>query len=311
MRWTKGRFVLLGAVLIFLAFTAFTSVAEIGPGEQAVIRRFGRVIEVRDEPGLYIGLPWGIDRVDRVAVDQIRRVVVGFAPEEDTAKIDTPVGQLLTGDQNLVNVQVVVNYSVDPSPSSIVDYVINERQIESVLGRVIEGVLMEWIGNRGVDRTLQRGKSDLPDELVKQTQERVKLYRLGIRLRSATVSTLAPPSQVKPAFDRVAQAQTEIRTLEYRARQQSDLEWSNFRAEQYRIESETETYIDRKLSLAIADGNVFELRRLEKEKNPQIVQMNRLEYRQKLLSRLRNAGQNNPLDPKFGENNPIEKGKVP
>src|SRR5437660_770017 len=97
-------------LLIALAVYLLTGVAQIGPEERAVVRRFGKVV-ARPGPGLWVGLPWGIDRIDRVPVATVRRVVVGYQPDafNDSAM---PAGQLLTGDQNLVNVQVAVDYAV-------------------------------------------------------------------------------------------------------------------------------------------------------------------------------------------------------
>src|SRR5262249_6232486 len=66
-----------GGLLLLLAYLA-TGLTEVRPGERAVIRRFGRVLEETPGPGLWIGLPWGMDRVDRVSVDSVRRVVVGY-----------------------------------------------------------------------------------------------------------------------------------------------------------------------------------------------------------------------------------------
>ena len=54
----------LGIVLYLL-----TGVVEVRRGERAVVRRFGRVLAEQPEPGLWVGLPWGMDRVDRVEVD--------------------------------------------------------------------------------------------------------------------------------------------------------------------------------------------------------------------------------------------------
>ena len=55
-----------------IALTA--GVVQVRPGERAVVRRFGRVLEHKPEPGLWVGLPWGMDRVDRVAVDRVQSV---------------------------------------------------------------------------------------------------------------------------------------------------------------------------------------------------------------------------------------------
>src|SRR5438874_2049650 len=107
-RW--GLWLVLGLLLVAWLLTG---VKEIGPGERAIVRRFGRVLDVQPRAGLWIGLPWGIDQVDRVRVDELRRLAIGYRPG-DTADEDAPPGQLLTGDRNLINVRIVLNYAVDP-----------------------------------------------------------------------------------------------------------------------------------------------------------------------------------------------------
>src|SRR5262249_7247929 len=64
------------ALLLFLVGPAATAVTQVRPGERAVVRRFGRVLDHRPEPGLYVGLPWGMDRVDRVPIGLVRGVKV-------------------------------------------------------------------------------------------------------------------------------------------------------------------------------------------------------------------------------------------
>src|SRR5438270_5744254 len=96
-------------LLLLLVAYLLTGLAQVRPEERAVVRRFGRVV-AKPGPGLWVGLPWGIDRVDRVPVATVRRVVVGYQP--DAAPDAIPAGQLLTGDQNLVNVQMAVDYAV-------------------------------------------------------------------------------------------------------------------------------------------------------------------------------------------------------
>ena len=90
------RYVLYFAVLALL-LSLLTGLTQVQPGERAVVRRFGRVLDYRPEPGLYVGLPWGIDRVDRVAVERLRSVQVGYQKrdDEDTSGA-TPVLPLLS-----------------------------------------------------------------------------------------------------------------------------------------------------------------------------------------------------------------------
>src|SRR5206468_4467660 len=102
----------LALVLAALVVTLLTAVTFVGPGEVAVVRRFGRILDDRPGPGLFLGLPWGMDQVDRVPVGRVKRVVVGLENKDDEEQSDTPAGQLLTGDHNLVNVQAEINYTV-------------------------------------------------------------------------------------------------------------------------------------------------------------------------------------------------------
>src|SRR5436305_6970324 len=91
-------------LLIALAAYLLTGVSQVRPEERAVVRRFGKVV-ARPEPGLWVGFPWGIDRVDRIPVRTLRQVTVGYDAATPPDAEGTPTGQLLTGDQNLVNVQ--------------------------------------------------------------------------------------------------------------------------------------------------------------------------------------------------------------
>ena len=55
---------LCAAVVVLLALSyALTGVTQVQPGERAVVRRLGRVLEEQPGPGLWFGLPWGIDVV--------------------------------------------------------------------------------------------------------------------------------------------------------------------------------------------------------------------------------------------------------
>src|SRR5215218_9651554 len=92
-------------LLLLVAYLA-TGVYQVGPDERAVVRRFGKVV-ARPGPGLGFGLPWGVDRVDRVPVRTVRQIRAGYEPDAAGESATRP-GQLLTGDQNLVNVQLVL-----------------------------------------------------------------------------------------------------------------------------------------------------------------------------------------------------------
>src|SRR5438874_2619520 len=134
-------------VLLILAVLAslLTGVTQVRPGERAVVRRFGRVVATPGA-GLRVGLPWGLETVERVAVDRVRRVTVGYLPEVEEAGDDAPPGQLLTGDQNLVNVQAVIDYAV--RADAVADYAAAADRVDGALSRAAEAAVAEWVAGR-------------------------------------------------------------------------------------------------------------------------------------------------------------------
>src|SRR6516162_1802023 len=152
----------VAAFALVLAGYLLTGFVQVRPGERAVVRRFGRVVATPG-PGLWIGLPWGIDRVDRVPVDQLRRVRVGYEPEDEEGPVSSP-GQLLTGDHNIVNVRVVVHYSVDEG--RVTDFVEQIDRIDELVRRAAESALAEWVAARPIDEVLLTGKVVIPGLLV-------------------------------------------------------------------------------------------------------------------------------------------------
>jgi membrane protease subunit HflK len=204
-RW----FLIAGITLLVAACYALTGVTQVRPGERAVIRRFGRVLEDNPGPGLWFGLPWGMDRVDRIAIDRVRSVEVGYSPEEDDVGL-TPAGQLLTGDHNLVNVRVVVNYTV--KADQVAAFAAQADRADGMVAHASESALAEWVAGRTVDDVLITAKAELPHWLVERAQDRLDSYGLGVRVQDVTVTYDLPPRQVKSAFDDVTRAQTRVFT---------------------------------------------------------------------------------------------------
>src|SRR6202011_3066744 len=131
---------------------------------------------------LWFGLPWGMDRVDRVPVDRVRRVTVGHSPEEEETDSGTPPGQLLPGDHNLVNVQVVIHYSVDDD--TVVSFIEHEDRVDGLIARTADTILAAWVAGRGIDDVLLQGKVRLPEVLVSELRERLAPYQLGVEVQA-------------------------------------------------------------------------------------------------------------------------------
>jgi membrane protease subunit HflK len=255
--------------LLLFAFAAYllTGVAQIRPEERAVVRRFGQVV-AKPGPGLWIGYPYGIDRLDRVPIASVRRVPVGYRPElpEENA------GQFLSGDQNLVNIQVAVDYAVGEGTNDLEDFVLHRDRVDSLIARQTEAELAQWVSSRTIDEVLLAGNAGLPTWLVSRVQKRLEAERVGVRLQQVSVVTLSPPDEVRSAFEEVNSAQASARTQEQRARQEAIRLQRDSEASAYQIEQQTHAETSTKRTLAKAEAEAFEKRlqqyRKVKESNP-------------------------------------------
>lgn len=213
-------FLWLGLLALALV-TVATSVTQVQPGERAVVRRFGRVLPEKLGPGLHVGLPWGMDRVDIVQVDMTRTVATGFNPRlVEENETGTPPGQYLTGDHNLVNVQAEISYSV--REEEVEQYVLQKDRVDAVIAWVAESVLMEFVAGQRVEFLLLRGQHELAGRLLEELPRRLVPYRLGVQISNATLKPITPPEEVREAFARVNQAETQIDTRVNLEKQQAD-----------------------------------------------------------------------------------------
>jgi membrane protease subunit HflK len=264
-----------------------------------VVRRFGRMLEQVPEPGLWVGLPWGMDRVDRVKVDRVQSVIVGYQEESDQT---IPPGQMLTGDHNLVNVQVTLSYKV--LPGQVVEYLLHSERAEDLITRAAEAVMAEWVAGRDVDEVLLNGKRQMREDLIRQTQAYLEPYNVGVDILDARVGLIAPPDEVKPAFDDVARNQTAIAKVVNNAEEKANRDWATALAKRFRLEQDTAAAIHGQLLQARREVESF-TRRLQqyeqgRQENPYYLRQIWEEERGKLLARLKEKGQLGLLDHHLG-----------
>ncbi|HVK13656.1 MAG TPA: SPFH domain-containing protein [Gemmataceae bacterium] len=286
--------------LVALVAYLLTGVAQVRPEERAVVRRFGRVV-ARPGPGLWVGLPYGIDRLDRVPIATVRRVSVGYRPESIE---ETPPGQFLTGDQNLVNLQVAVDYAVGEEPDDLERFVLQQDRTDGAIARETEAALAEWVAGRTVDDVLLTGNAALPGWVVKRVQGRLEPLRLGVRVRQASVAYLAPPDEVRSAFEDVNAAQTNARAQEQRAHQEAARLGRDAEATAYQLAQQAQAYATTKAALAKAEADAF-TRRLEqyrklKATNPDVLTAIWYEEMGRVWAAFRAKGRVELLDPRLG-----------
>ncbi len=207
------------ATLVLLALIvagALSSYYTVQPEGKAVVRRFGRVIGVRD-PGLHFKLPFGIDRATFVPTERVLKEEFGFrtlkAGQRTQYERKTPQQQqeslMLTGDLNVVDVEWVVQYKID-DPEKYLFRVRNQR--ESIRD-VAEAVMRRIVGNRVGSDVLTVGRVEIANEARREMQQILDSYDLGVHISTVELQDVTPPDPVKPAFNEVNEARQEKERL--------------------------------------------------------------------------------------------------
>jgi modulator of FtsH protease HflK len=186
-----------------LALWALSGIVLVPTDQQAVVTRFGAVVEPRLLPGVHYALPWPVDRVTRLKVNQQQRLVIGGEPADLVLGTTGPLAsQFLTGDQNIIQMRVVVQYSV----SVPADYLFRAADVAQTAGAEVEAELARRIARSEVDAVLTTEKLAIQDAVLSAAQRRLDEYHAGVRLSTVNIETVTAPPEAADAFRDVASA---------------------------------------------------------------------------------------------------------
>ena len=188
------------------------------PDEVAVVLRWGRLLGATPAlqahgPGLLFAFPRPMDRVVRVQVKRVREIPVQTL-SSTPAQIDEnngmslttldPLtqGYALTGDHNIVHVDMVARYRVrDPA-----EWAFYGPKSEDVLRVEVTAAMVRSLGEMGVDRVLSDGRKTLIATVTKRAQAGLDASHTGLELSSLELTRLSPPQALASEFDAVQSA---------------------------------------------------------------------------------------------------------
>ena len=154
--------------------------------ERGVVLRLGKFSEVVG-PGLQSNPPL----VDKVTVVNTTRV-----------RSSDHNAQMLTGDENIVDVGMTVQYVVSDASA----FVLQVRSPDQSLGLAAESALRHVVGGSGMDSILTQGRNALAVEVQSQLQSNMQIYGTGIQVTQVNIKNAQAPDQVQHAFDDVIKA---------------------------------------------------------------------------------------------------------
>ena len=232
---------------VFVLGILLTSIYTVGPEQLGVVLRLGKFVRTT-EPGLHFKLPFGLEAVEKVAVQRQHKEEFGFRTV--SAGVRSQYAErgyegeaiMLTGDLNVAEVEWVVQYRiVDPYT-----FLFKVRNVQDTFRDMSEAIMRKVVGDRTVNEVLTVGRQDVANQVQLQLQELCDRYENGIKVEQVVLQDVNPPDPVKPAFNEVNEAQQEREKLINQAQSEYNKVIPRARGEaQQTIEQAEGYYLDR------------------------------------------------------------------
>ena len=239
--------VFAAAVLVVILLNNFYTVKE---AEQAVVLRLGKFSHI-EMPGLHWKIP-GIDKVTNVDVKIVQSTQSS--------------GSMLTEDENVVNVEMKVQYRIsDPKA-----YLYNMVDPDLSLAQATDSALRYVIGHTKMDDVLTNGREKVRQSTRELLESIISQYDMGITIVDVNFLPARAPEQVKAAFDDAIAAQEDEQRFKREAEAYKNEVVPKAEGQAKRILEEAEGY-SRKV-VAEAEGNVARFEKIlpEYQAAPQI-----------------------------------------
>ena len=293
----------LGAIAaIILLVWLLGGFYSVRPGEQAALQTFGAA---RTPPESGEGLHWHwpspIGRTHVVQVRKSRTTDVGFhtlpdgrisALTGENWQPDLNVATMITGDLNLVEVQLTGQYHIkdlnkylfaadDPGIEfTYADSGGGQRAHRShpagrpdgqTIKDALEIALRKAMGTRNIDEALVQERDAVTEEVHQGAQATLDRWNTGLEITAVQLQQIKPPDEVQAAFDDVLRAREERDTrinqsLTYRNRVLPEA-----RGEAEQIVKAAEAYSAEVTNRAQGEADAFTARRIEFETAPDII----------------------------------------
>jgi modulator of FtsH protease HflK len=261
--WWRDRRLPWAALAVWLLSGVFF----VATDQQAVVTRCGAVVNPRVLPGIHYAMPWPVESVTKLKVNQLQRLVIGGeAPDLVLGATRPLASQFLTGDQNIIQMRVVAQYAV----SVPADYLFRAADVGQTAAAIVEAELARRIARSDVDAVLTTEKIAIQDAVLAGAQKRLDDCRAGVRLSTINIETVTAPPEAADAFRDVAGARADTARIVSEAQSYANDLLPRARGEARQMVESAEAYRASRINEAAGDAARFTAVAAEYAKAPQV-----------------------------------------
>ena len=241
----------LGVLVLILALIwAAFGFYQVDQKERAVVLRLG-AYHGTVGPGLHWNPPL-IDSVETVNVTEVDH-------------LDSR-GSMLTEDENIVDVELAVQY-VRANPEH---YLLRVVKPEVSLEEALESSLRHAVGSSKMNEVITEGREKIAVEVQQRLQSYMDAYETGIRIVKVNIKDAQAPAQVQDAFDDVTRAKEDKERLKNEADAYANQVIPEARGAAQRELEEANAYRDRVVARAEGEADRFVKVLTEYKKAPEV-----------------------------------------
>ena len=207
-RW---RSLLTGIGLFGLAALLASGFYIVKKEEQAVLTRFGKVVDTEVGPGVRYRIPV----IEAAHIRPVKRIArLGVASKSG----DTVNFTILSGDTNLLEIEVVVQYLI----GNLRDYLFAAADPGKLMEMVVREGLVDAVGSNFIDLIFTSNRSIIEEHLYEDVADRVATYGIGIEVAALTIVDVRPIDETVAAFRDVNDAIAERTQAESEANRRAE-----------------------------------------------------------------------------------------
>ena len=210
---TFGTLLILFAGLAVVAYFGFT--VRVNPDEVGVVQRFGK-LDRQLSNGLNFRWPYPVEEVTVVPYTRQNRVEIGFSTQLGGAYGTTRAPNrleeslMLTGDENIVDVNFNVFWNVKDAPAFLFNVRHpNDNDPNANVKAVAESAMREVIGQNEIQPILTKSRQDVEEAVKTVIQRILDSYNAGIFITQVNLQKVDPPQEVIASFRDVQAARSD------------------------------------------------------------------------------------------------------
>ncbi len=259
------KYIFILALLVW----ALSGIYIIDPAEKGVVLRFGAFQEETSQ-GPHWHLPYPIETLNRINVEQIRTAEIGFRNVVNgNRRFGGNVSSeslMLTKDENMIDAKFAVQYKIN----DVQAYLFNVVNPDTTLRHVSESAIRQVVGQNSMDYILTEGRVNVADSVKEKSQKLLDLYKTGLVITTVNMQDAQPPEQVQAAFSDAVKAREDKQRLINEAQTYANDILPKARGKAARMLEESKAYKSEVVSKSEGEASRFEQILAEYEKAPEV-----------------------------------------